>query len=206
MTDTTLAQTIFSFFKKTHRLGEIPDFLVYARKHLSSFEPAVVVGVSEYVLGDLETQKLIREHIQKTLGTGKVSFEKHAGIVDEAVTLSQGQSTLTQTHTARLENSAITLLSFLTNEGLYARIPSILEDLQQLYTNYIEEIVVTIKTDTHYTSELEDSISSFCIAHTGAKRAIINHVVDPQQGGGFQVRWREFVYNGTYSKGLQGFK
>lgn len=206
MKDINFAQNIFSFFKKRDHLGKIPDFINYARKHMGEFEPAIVVGVSEQVFDDKDTQEEIRKCIADKVGPEKVNFKKIEGVGEDVVTFSRKSNLVRGLQKNSLESNAMAFLSLLTSKGLYNQIDPTLIKLEELYTNYADEIVVTIKTDTPYTEKLEGIISSFCIKQSGAKRAIVKQVIDTKQGGGFQVRWRDFVYIGTYSNFLNKFR
>jgi len=167
--------------------------------------PSVEVFTIPEILNDESAKRSMAKHIKETLGIDDVIFkEKEAGEERDVVLVGSISPSLSARQ-ALLENTTNTFLSFLIENGFSNEIDSVAEKMLRLHDHYLEEVEVTVITDVPYGPELEKQISEFCVSYIGAKKAVLINVLDPTQGGGFKIKWRDLVYDATYPKDLKGF-
>jgi len=201
-----ITQNIFSVFLENDIVSEVPEFLAYLAQHARELKPSAVVSVFFSLFEDRDQKNIIKKHIKDDLGIDEVIFENKSEYKNPTdMSISGVLPSLGGHKNTRLERTAYEFFCALVSGGYLKDLEIIIKSLEHLYKNYLDEVQVTVVTDTMYGPELEKAIGNFCAKNVKAKHAVVKQIIDKNNKGGVKIKWRDFVCDATYLEVLKGF-
>jgi len=104
--------------------------------------------------------------------------------------------------TERQVLTARSLLDMLRSLRTTFSVHQFIDYAKSLYDVYITTVDIFLTSDTQYTPEVKDRIADMCMKICGVKKFNMHENISADHGGGFIVRFRDYLLDASYLRQL----
>jgi len=98
---------------------------------------------------------------------------------------------------------AQSLIKMLDNVQTKTSVPQFITHAKNLYDEYVASVDIFLTSDSHYTLEVKDKIAHMCTTICGVKNFTMHEKISVDHGGGFIVRFRDYILDASYRRLLK---